>query len=207
MQNPTLEREAALWAQGYQAVAGVDEVGRGPLAGPVVAAAVVFPPGQLVIEGLRDSKAMTALARARVAEQVRACALGWSVAAASVREIDRLNIKRATALAMRRAIARLPMNPDHILLDGNPVPELGMEHEAVVGGDRASQSIAAAAVIAKCLRDRLMGLLGRRHPHFGWEENKGYGTRAHLEALDSEGPSPHHRRSFEPVVQPSLRLT
>lgn len=206
MQSPTLEREAALWAQGHQAVAGVDEVGRGPLAGPVVAAAVIFAPGQLLIEGLRDSKTMTALARTRAAEQVRDCALGWSIAAASVREIDRLNIKRATALAMRRAIARLPVQPDYILIDGNPIPELGMIHEAVVGGDRVSQSIAAAAVVAKCVRDRLMAQLGRRYPRFGWEANKGYGTRAHLAALDDWGPSPHHRRSFEPVVQPSLRL-
>lgn len=206
MQSPTLEREAALWAQGHQAVAGVDEVGRGPLAGPVVAAAVIFAPGQLLIEGLRDSKTMTALARTRAAEHVRDCALGWSVAAASVREIDRLNIKRATALAMRRAIARLPVQPDYILIDGNPIPELGMIHEAVVGGDRVSQSIAAAAVVAKCVRDRLMAQLGRRYPRFGWEANKGYGTRAHLAALDDWGPSPHHRRSFEPVVQPSLRL-
>lgn len=206
MRFPTLEREAALWAQGYRAVAGVDEVGRGPLAGPVVAAAVVFRPGQLLIEGLRDSKAMTASARERAADQVRECARGWAVAAASVREVDRLNIKRATALAMRRAIARLPVHPDYILLDGNPLPELGMEHEAIVGGDRESQSIAAAAVIAKCVRDHLMALLGRKYPRFGWEENKGYGTRAHLDALDSDGPSPHHRRSFEPVLQPSLRL-
>jgi len=206
VQSPTLEREAALWAQGHQAVAGVDEVGRGPLAGPVVAAAVIFAPGQLLIEGLRDSKTMTALARTRAAEHVRDCALGWSVAAASVREIDRLNIKRATALAMRRAIARLPVQPDYILIDGNPIPELGMIHEAVVGGDRVSQSIAAAAVVAKCVRDRLMAQLGRRYPRFGWEANKGYGTRAHLAALDDRGPSPHHRRSFEPVVQPSLRL-
>ncbi len=107
---------------------------------------------------------------------------------------------------MRRAIARLPVHPDYILLDGNPLPDLGMEHEAIVGGDRESQSIAAAAVIAKCVRDRLMTLLGRRYPRFCWEENKGYGTRTHLDALDSDGPSPHHRRSFEPVLQPSLRL-
>lgn len=206
MESPTLEREAALWAQGHNAVAGVDEVGRGPLAGPVVAAAVVFAPGQLVIDGLRDSKAMTARGRARVAQQIRSCALGCSVAAASVKEIDRLNIKCATALAMRRALARLPMQPDRVLLDGSPLPELGVEHESIVGGDRESQSIAAAAVVAKCVRDRLMIRLGRLYPAFGWEGNKGYGTRAHMDALDVAGPTPHHRRSFAPVVQPSLGL-
>ncbi len=206
MRSPTLEREGALWAQGHKAVAGVDEVGRGPLAGPVVAAAVVFAPGQLLIEGLRDSKAMTALARARVAEAIRACAIGCSLGAASVKEIDRLNIKRATALAMRRAITNLPFNPDHILVDGNPLPDLGMVHEAVVGGDRESQSIAAAAVVAKCTRDRLMRQLASRYPAFGWEDNKGYGTRDHIDVLDSEGPTPHHRRSFAPVLQPGLGL-
>jgi ribonuclease HII len=171
-----------------------------------VAAAVVFAPGQLLIEGLRDSKAMTALARARVAEAIRACAIGCSLGAASVKEIDRLNIKRATALAMRRAITNLPFNPDHILVDGNPLPDLGMVHEAVVGGDRESQSIAAAAVVAKCTRDRLMRQLASRYPAFGWEDNKGYGTRDHIDVLDSEGPTPHHRRSFAPVLQPGLGL-
>jgi ribonuclease HII len=167
---------------------------------------VVFAPGQLVIEGLRDSKLMTALARARIAEQVWSRAVGCAVGAASVREIDRLNIRRATALAMRRAIEHLTLEPDYILLDGNPLPELGMVHEAVVGGDRVSQSIAAAAIVAKCTRDRLMARLGRRYPAFDWEENKGYGTRAHIHALDAEGPTPHHRKSFSPVVQPSLGL-
>lgn len=203
---PTLEREAALWAQGLVAVAGVDEVGRGPLAGPVVAAAVVFRPGQLLIEGLRDSKVMTPVGRARISEEVRACALGCSVGAASVKEIDRLNIKCATALAMRRAITRLPLTPDHILLDGNALPELELDHEAIVGGDSTSQSIAAAAVVAKCVRDRLMQRLARRYPEFGWEKNKGYGTRAHLDVLDAAGPTPHHRTSFAPVLQPGLGL-
>ena len=206
MQLPTLEREEAFWAQGLNAVAGVDEVGRGPLAGPVVAAAVVFAPGQLLIDGLRDSKAMTALGRERVARQIRDCAAGCAVAAASVKEIDRLNIKRATALAMRRALSRLPVFPDRVLVDGSPVPELEIEHESLVGGDRESQSIAAAAVVAKCVRDELMIKLGRHYPAFAWQENKGYGTKAHMDALDAHGPTPHHRRSFAPVVQPTLGL-
>ena len=204
MRGPTLEREVALWAQGHRIVAGVDEVGRGPLAGPVVAAAVVFPPGQDPIEGLRDSKKMTARSRERAAREVRSVALAWAVGAASVREIDRVNIRRATALAMRRAIARLSVVPDYLLVDGNPVPELGRAHEAVVQGDGHCLTIAAASVIAKCVRDRLMVLLARKYPAFGWEENKGYATRAHMNALDHSGPTPHHRTSFSPVAQLQL---
>ena len=127
MPDPTLEREAALWAKGFRLVAGLDEVGRGPLAGPVVAAAVVFAPGQAAIEGLRDSKVMSPSERERVAEEVRAAALHWALGAASVREIDRINIRRASALAMRRALERLPITPDHVLVDGTPLPELGRE--------------------------------------------------------------------------------
>lgn len=204
MRTPTLEREAALWAEGRQAVVGLDEVGRGPLAGPVIAAAVVFPPGQLPIEGLRDSKLMTASARERVAAQVRAQAVGYAVGAASVHEIDRLNIRRATALAMRRALARLPLTPDYVLLDGQSLPELETSHEAIVGGDGGCQSIAAASVVAKCVRDRLMARLGQRYPAFKWQDNKGYATRDHLAALDRDGPTPHHRTSFAPVIQPRL---
>jgi ribonuclease HII len=204
VRTPTLEREAALWAEGRQAVVGLDEVGRGPLAGPVIAAAVVFPPGQLPIEGLRDSKLMTASARERVAAQVRAQAVGYAVGAASVREIDRLNIRRATALAMRRALARLPLTPDYVLLDGQSLPELETSHEAIVGGDGGCQSIAAASVVAKCVRDRLMARLGQRYPAFKWQDNKGYATRDHLAALDRDGPTPHHRTSFAPVIQARL---
>ncbi len=204
MRFPTLEREVALWAQGHRIVAGVDEVGRGPLAGPVVAAAVVFPPGQDPIEGLRDSKKMTARNREKAAREVRSVALAWAVGAASVREIDRVNIRLATILAMRRAIARLAVVPDYVLLDGNPVPELGREHEAVVQGDGQCLTIAAASVVAKCIRDRLMVLLARKYPAFGWDENKGYATTGHLHELDRSGPTPHHRTSFAPVVQPRL---
>ena len=128
MDAPTLEREWALWEKGHEVVAGIDEVGRGPLAGPVIAAAVVFLPGQLPIEGLRDSKLLTQRQRERLESVVMSQALAWSVGAASVKEIDRLNIRRATALAMRRALTRLPFLPDHVLIDGNPVPELGSAH-------------------------------------------------------------------------------
>ena len=142
------------------------------MAGPVIAAAVVFPPGQLLIDGLRDSKTMTPAARERTASQVREQAVAYALGAASVREIDRLNIRVATALAMRRAIARLPMPPDYVLIDGNPVPELGTSHEALVGGDGACMSIAAASVLAKCVRDRLMRQLGRRYPVFHWRRTR-----------------------------------
>jgi len=201
---PTLEREQTLWDKGYEFVAGLDEVGRGPLAGPVIAAAVVFPPGQLPIDGLNDSKLLTPLARERIQVEVKQQAAAWTFGAASVNEIDRLNIRRATILAMQRAIARLPAPPDHILVDGNPVPELGSPHEAIVKGDRISQSIAAASVIAKCLRDRLMEKLSKRYPEFSWESNKGYGSAAHLRALDEHGPTGHHRKTFSPVAQGRL---
>lgn len=204
MDDPTLERERALWAEGCDVVAGLDEVGRGPLAGPVIAAAVVFPPGQLPIEGLRDSKLLTANQRGRIEVEVKRQASAWTLGAASVREIDRLNIRRATALALRRALTRLPTHPDHVLVDGNPVPELGFEHEAIVKGDRLCQSIAAASVIAKCSRDRLMARLARRHPEFFWESNKGYGTAAHIQAIEKFGPTKHHRQTFAPVAQGKL---
>jgi len=165
---------------------------------------VVFRAGQDPIEHLRDSKEMTARRREETARAIRATALAHAVAAASPREIDRLNIKGATALAMRRALRRLPVTPGHILLDGRPLPELGVDHEAVVDGDALCQSIAAAAVLAKCLRDELMVRLGHRYPAYQWERNKGYATAEHLAALGQEGPTPHHRQSFAPVAQPRL---
>ncbi len=204
MDTPTLARESALWAQGIRYVAGVDEVGRGPLAGPVVAAAVVFSDDTTDIEGLRDSKQMTARQRDRVAGVIRCTALTWGVGAASPREIDRMNILRATALAMRRALSLLSPSPDHVLVDGKPLPELRREHEAIVKGDASCLSIAAASVIAKQARDRLMVLLGSRFPAFGWEQNMGYGTAEHIAAIDTNGITPHHRRTVTPVSQ--LRL-
>lgn len=196
-----MARESALWAEGCRRVAGLDEVGRGPLAGPVVAAAVVLRPDDPPIGGLRDSKLMTARQRENVAGAIRCVALAWAIGAASVREIDRLNIRRATVLAMRRAIERLPFPPDRLLVDGIPFPELESEHEALVGGDATCQSIAAASVLAKCVRDRLMERLSRHYPCFRWDRNKGYGTADHLAAIDAAGITPHHRHSFSPVVQ------
>ena len=202
--RPSLEREAALWREGRGLVAGVDEAGRGPLAGPVVAAAVVFPAFAKPIRGLRDSKLLTAAARERLAALVRVRALAVAVGAASVREIDRFNIRRAAVLAMRRALARLTVRPDVVLVDGLPCPELGCPHQAIVDGDARCHSIAAASVIAKTVRDRLMALLGGRHPAYAWASNKGYGTPEHLAALAELGFTAHHRRSFSPVVQLEL---
>ncbi len=202
--RPSLEREAALWREGRGLVAGVDEAGRGPLAGPVVAAAVVFPAFAKPIRGLRDSKLLSAAARERLAAVVRVRALAVAVGAASVREIDRFNIRRAAVLAMRRALARLAVRPDAVLVDGLPCPELGCAHQAIVDGDARCHSIAAASVIAKTVRDRLMGLLGGRHPAYAWASNKGYGTPEHLAALAELGFTAHHRRSFSPVVQLEL---
>ena len=205
--RPTLEREAALWrARGGEGglVAGLDEAGRGPLAGPVVAAAVVMPPFCKPIRGLRDSKLLPPAKRARLAAAVWVRALAVGVGAASVREIDRLNIRRASILAMRRALSRLGVIPDFVLVDGLPCPELGCAHEAIVDGDAHCHSIAAASVVAKTVRDRLMDLLAPRHPRYAWSSNKGYGTAEHLAALAEYGFTAHHRKSFAPVVQLEL---
>ena len=202
--RPTLQREIAFWQAGGGLVAGVDEAGRGPLAGPVVAAAVVFAPHCKIIRGLRDSKLLPPAKRSRLALVVRARALAIGVGAASVREIDRLNIRRASILAMRRALTRLPLTPGLILVDGLPCPELACPHDAIIDGDAHCHSIAAASVIAKTVRDRLMELLAPRHPSYAWDSNKGYGTPEHLAALGLHGFTAHHRRSFAPVLQLEL---
>jgi ribonuclease HII len=199
--RPSLERERALWVEGRGLVAGIDEAGRGPLAGPVVAAAVVFPAFCQPIRGVRDSKLLAPAARLRLAVLVRKRALAVGVGAASVHEIDSLNIRRATILAMRRALERLPVRPAHILVDGLPVPELGLPHEAIVDGDALCHSIAAASIIAKTVRDRLMQRLALYHPAYAWMTNKGYGTPEHLAALAEHGFTAHHRKSFAPVLQ------
>jgi len=200
--TPTLDRERERWSQGRLLV-GVDEVGRGPLAGPVVAAAVVFRPAVPRIRDLRDSKLLNAGEREALLGPIRRRALVIGLGAASVREIDRLNIRVATALAMRRALARvLPvLEACDILVDGLPLPEIGHPHEALVKGDARCMSIAAAGVVAKQVRDGLMARLARRHPAYGWEANMGYGTPAHQAGLAAVGPCVHHRRSFAPVSQ------
>jgi ribonuclease HII len=187
-------------------LAGIDEVGRGPLAGPVVACAVVMPPDMRAIRGVDDSKKLTGPERERMAGRIRARALAVGVGAASVREIDRINIYHAAVLAMRRALGRLAVAPDHVLVDGNPIRSLGVEHTAVVGGDACCHSIACASIVAKVTRDRLMHALARRYPHYHWNTNVGYGTAEHHAGLALHGLTPHHRRSFSPVAQLRLAL-
>jgi ribonuclease HII len=223
--RPTLVRERAVWAEEHLLV-GVDEAGRGPLAGPVVAAAVVFPIGCSAVRGLRDSKILPASVRARLAERVRRRAMAFGVGAASAHEIDRYNIRVASAIAMRRAIAclirhsslaRFPLGqcgrgyldtgqPYRILIDGLPLPEIGYAHEALVDGDARCQSISAAAILAKTIRDRLMHRLATRHPGYGWDTNVGYGTEEHQEGLRINGPTRHHRLTFAPLAQLTLSL-
>ena len=171
-------------------VAGVDEVGRGPLAGPVVAAAVILP---RPIPGLADSKQLSARERERLAALIREQAL-VAVAAASVEEIERLNILGATMLAMRRAVGRLPLPPEEVLVDGNRGPELLCPVRCIVGGDATIPEISAASIVAKVVRDRLMARLARRYGGYGWERNAGYGTAEHRGALQRLGLTPHHRR-------------
>ena len=189
-------------------VAGVDEAGRGPLAGPVVAAAVILDPAR-PIAGLADSKALVPEVRARLALEVRSRALAWSVALASPAEIDTLNILQATLLAMRRALAGLQVGPEHVEIDGNRLPRLdglvwaqaaaAPTVETVVKGDATRPAISAASILAKTLRDALMEQLDTRHPGYGFAAHKGYPTAAHLAALRARGISPVHRRSFGPV--------
>ena len=187
-------------------IAGVDEVGRGPLAGPVVACAVIMPPTERAIAGVDDSKCLTARERVRLARLIRRHAVAIGLGAASNREIDRLNIYHATTLAIKRALARLSTAPDHVLLDGRAIRSLGAPHTAIVGGDARCYSIACASIIAKVTRDRVMKALARRYPTYGWERNVGYSTAKHLAGLAAVGPSPHHRRSFVPVYQLQLAL-
>ena len=181
-------------------LAGVDEVGRGPLAGPVVACAVVMPPDRRAIAGVNDSKQLDAATRVELAARIREQALAIGLGAASAREIDRINIYHATVLAMRRALARIPerlgATPHHVLVDGKPLRTLGHVHTAVVKGDAKCYAIACASIIAKVTRDRLMTTLAQRHGGYGWERNAGYGTAEHRRAIDTRGLTRHHRISF-----------
>jgi ribonuclease HII len=182
-------------------LAGVDEVGRGPIAGPVVACAVVMPPDMRAIRGVDDSKALTAAERNRLVGRIQERALACALGAASVREIERLNIYQASVLAMRRALGRLRIEPDHVIIDGKTMRTLPIPHTAIVHGDARCFSIACASIVAKVTRDRLMARLALRYPAYTWERNVGYTTRAHIRGLDSHGITPHHRRSFFRVSQ------
>jgi ribonuclease HII len=197
-QDPTFRFERELWRAGATRVAGVDEVGVAPTCGAVVAAAVIVRPGSHRIPGVRDSKVLSALQRERLAPEIQRRALAVGVGAASVAEIDRLNIYHATHLAMRRAIARLGGH-DHVMVDGNRIA--GFEalvgpYTAIVDGDARSYSIACASVVAKVIRDRMMARLAVRYPGYGWERNQGYATLEHRTAVRRLGLTPFHRRSF-----------
>ncbi len=185
----------------HESVAGVDEAGRGPLAGPVVAAAVILDPSR-PIEGLDDSKRLSAPQRERLAPLIRARARAWAIGSADHGEIDTLNILQATLLAMRRALLGLGVRPAYVCIDGNRAPQLadlGCTVETIVGGDALVPAISAASILAKTHRDALMRVLERSHPGYGFARHKGYGTAAHLEALRRLGPSSEHRLSFAPV--------
>lgn len=198
MEQPDYTIEAAAQAKGFLRIAGVDEVGRGPLAGPVTAAAVVLDVSQIP-EGLNDSKKLSAKKRDAVEVQILE-KTEWAVAHASVEEIDEHNILRASHLAMVRAVAALDPAPDYLLIDGNLIPRgLELPSEAVIKGDGKSLSIAAASILAKQARDRLMVELAQQFPGYGWEKNAGYPSKQHRDALQTLGVTPHHRRSFKPV--------
>lgn len=180
-------------------IAGVDEAGRGPLAGPVIAAAVILDPNR-PIEGLMDSKKLTEKQRDHLFQEIRERALAWSVARATVREIDEINILQATFLAMQRAVAGLNTAPMLALIDGNMCPKLPCEARAIIKGDMLEPAISAASIIAKVFRDRIMVMLDKKYPLYGFAKHKGYSTEMHMEALKEHGPCRIHRRSFAPVT-------
>lgn len=184
-------------------IAGVDEVGRGPLVGAVVTAAVILDPNQ-PIEGLADSKKLSEKRRLALAEEIKAKALCWSLGRAEPDEIDQLNILHATMLAMQRAVAGLRIQPDFVLVDGNRIPTLPMSAQAVVKGDSLVAEISAASILAKVVRDQEMDELDKQFPEYGFAQHKGYPTKLHFEKLESLGVTPYHRKSFAPVAQ---RLT
>ena len=201
---PDLSLEIALQARGLRRIAGIDEAGRGPLAGPVAAAAVILPKN-FSCPGLDDSKKISASKREIFYERLTTDpAILWTVATADREEIDRLNILKATHLAMRRAAEALDPSPDHCLIDGLPVKDFPFCHDGIIKGDGLSLSIAAASIIAKVTRDRIMRELDAEFPQFGFAKHQGYGTKVHLEALRIHGPCRHHRRSFQPVAQLAL---
>lgn len=181
-------------------IAGVDEAGRGPLAGPVMAAVVVLHP-ERPIEGLADSKQLTPEERDELYPQITATALTWAVAHATAEEIDRINILQATMLAMRRAVEALPKLPAKVLVDGNRCPQLGCVTESIIKGDALVPAISAASILAKVTRDRWMVALHQQYPQYGFDRHKGYSTVEHIELLERHGPCPQHRRSFEPVAR------
>ena len=202
--RPDLRYERRLWKIGIEAVAGVDEAGVGPMAGPVVAAAVVFAP-ETFIKGVHDSKQLTHDEREDLFAPIRERAIAVGVGVAEVNEIDRLNIYWATMSASRRALEALTLTPGHVLVDGRLIPQLKLPQTKIVGGDRKSFCIAAASIIAKVTRDRMMVELDATYPGYGFAQHKGYCTNDHMQTLTKLGPSPIHRRSFMPVIASAQR--
>lgn len=193
-----LERELSLWSTGYNAIAGVDEAGRGPLAGPVVACACILPKG-LVFPSVKDSKQLSPIQRKKLADFLTSRSdVHWAIGMVSSKKIDQINILRATLLAMQQALRALPVRPDFVLVDGRDCPPSDLPQQAVVHGDALSQSIAAASIIAKVRRDEIMEEYHLRYPHYGFDVHKGYGTQGHLQAVQVYGLCPIHRKSFAP---------
>jgi ribonuclease HII len=195
--SPDFARERELWASGFRLVAGVDEVGRGPLAGPVCVAAVIFAPEAALPAGIHDSKKLDRARREALAPLIMETALAVAVVFVCARDIDRLNIRRATLAAMARALSGLSLRPDFALIDGRDSPEAACPTRAVIGGDARSLSIAAASIVAKVARDRMMGRADAHFPGYGFSSHAGYGTLEHRKALTRLGPSPLHRLSFK----------
>lgn len=190
-----LEFENNALSKGYKAVCGVDEAGRGPLAGPVCAAAVILPEG-LIVDGVNDSKKLSEKKREALFDVIRDKALAYSIAYATVDEIEEINILNATMLAMKRAVEGLPVKADYAMIDGNKIPNLDIDAECIVKGDAKSMSIACASILAKVSRDRLLYKYAEEYPMYGFDKHKGYGTAAHREAILEYGPCPYHRKSF-----------
>jgi ribonuclease HII len=197
--------EEAARSGGALRIAGVDEVGRGPLFGPVVAAAVILQKG-CHLPGLDDSKKLSEKKRNAIVPEIRSNAVAWAIAAVDAETIDRINIRQASLLAMRRAVEQLALSPDFLLIDGRDTIDWDCPQQSVIHGDTLSLSIAAASVLAKVHRDRLLVELDREYPGYGLAEHKGYGCPAHLEALERLGPTPLHRKSFHPVAQSVLQF-
>jgi len=201
--NHLLVEEKKLWQNGYLHIAGIDEAGRGPLAGPVVAAACILP-AKFELSGLNDSKQVTESKRERLFQEIKEQALGFAVGSAEPAEIDALNILQATKLAMKRAVENLKVRPHFLLIDALELPSIKIPQRGIIGGDALSASIAAASILAKVSRDHWMSELHGLYPEYGFAKNKGYGTKEHLDALRRFGPCPLHRKSFAPVNQGEL---
>lgn len=198
--------EEAARKRGALRIAGVDEVGRGPMFGPVVAAAVILPKG-CSLQGLNDSKKLSEKKREALDLEIRANCVAWAIAAVDVETIDRINIRRASLLAMRRAVEQLALSPDHLLIDGIDTIDWPCQQQSVIKGDATSVSIAAASILAKVYRDRLIVELDSQYPGYGLAKHKGYGTAAHMEALARLGPTPLHRKNWSPVAQTLLAFS